>query len=371
MSRSKQFARDLWVALPAWALARVLVGAGFVVAVIVSDELRPGAIPFQIEQGIFAWDGAFYRDLGDYGYGGLAREAYRFFPLFPALGRLVALPLFGQVGLALVLVTQVGALFAGGLIRRLVLLETGDAAAADRAPWLLALLPPAVVLVLTYAEPLFLVLAMADFLALRQRRWAWAAGAGVLAGLTRPTGLVLMVPAAIEAMRNVRTVGLPELLARLAAVGAPLVGTAGYLVWVQRQTGDWLLPVRLQNVEGLRGGWENPAFRFVDSARGLLGGERLGDGLHAPWVVFFVVLVVIAFRRLPASYGAYSLAMIVLALAGRGLGSFERYGLAAFPLVMALALVVRRPEWERIVLTACGAGLVAFTTLIFVGAFVP
>ena len=56
------------------------------------------------------------------------------------------------------------------------------------AAWLTALAPPAFVLVMGYSEPLFLCLVVAAFLWMRQGRWWSVAGAGFLAGLTRPVG---------------------------------------------------------------------------------------------------------------------------------------------------------------------------------------
>ena len=71
------------------------------------------------------------------------------------------------------------------------------------------------------------------------------------------------------------------------------------------------------------------------------------------------------------SYGAWTSVLLLSALTGHTLGSFERYGLAAFPLLLALALLTRRPLLDRLVLAASAAGLAAFTTLTFLGAFVP
>ena len=63
--------------------------------------------------------------------------------------------------------------------------------------------------------------------------------------------------------------------------------------------------------------------------------------------------------------------VLLSALTGHTLGSFERYGLGAFPLVLALALVIRPPSLERAVLFGCGAAMSGFTALVFLGAFVP
>lgn len=361
----------LRAALPGWLLARLLVGFGYVVALVASDELRPGARPVQLEQGLFAWDAAFYRDIADVGYSGVAQEGLRFFPLLPLLARVLGVPLLGNVGLALVLLVQAAALAAGVLLFRLALLETGNRAIASRAAWLLAILPPATVLVLGYAEALLLALAVGFFLCIRGGHWWLAALLGILAGLSRPMGMTLALPALIEALRLARGADLRGLAGRAAAIGGPVLGGLLYLLWVEREYGDWQLPMRLQNAPGLRGGWANPLATVWEAVSGLASGERLGEGLHVPAIVLFGVLLVVVCRTLPASYGAWSAVLLLFALSGQTLGSFERYGLAAFPLLLALAIVARPPLAEKVLLIGCGAGLTVFAALAFVGAFVP
>ncbi|MCU1487839.1 MAG: hypothetical protein JWN67_4585 [Actinomycetia bacterium] len=366
----RRYLRDegLAAALPGWVLARVAVAIGIATAVVANDQLRPDGRTIQIHQGLFAWDAAFYRDIADYGYHGVAREGLRFFPLLPLASRYLGV--FGHVGPALVLLVQVAALGAGILLHRLTLFETGDRPTARRAAWLLALLPPASVLVLGYAEALMLVFAIGYFLAIRQGRWWVAAGLGVLAGLSRPVGMTLALPGLIEAVRLLRLAPWRGWVSRAAAIGAPVAGGLTYLLWVGHVYGDWQLPLRLQNSPSLRGGYANPLETVWHSLRILAHGS-LGEGLHAPWIGVFAVLLVVAFRKLPVSYGAWSAVLLLSALTGHTLGSFERYGLAAFPLILALALLSAPPLFEKGLLLACGAGLTAFTTLTFLGAFVP
>jgi len=363
------FGDDLVAALPAWLIARLAVALGVLLAVVAADELRPGDRPLQLDQGLFAWDAAWYRDIAEHGYDGVAREGLRFFPLLPMAARALSVPLVGNVGLALVIIVNISALATGVLLHRLVREESGNRATAGRAAWLIALLPPAVVMVLGYAEAPALALVIAAFLMLRRRRWWAAAGLGVLLGLCRPTAALFAVPALIEALR-----GWPsarDRVGRVAAVAGGPLGTGLYLAWVHWQHGDWNLPLRLQNSADLRAGWEDPFSAVWGSMEALVSGGRMGDGLHVPWIGLFAFLLVVTFARWPASYGAFSLAVLALALSANNLGSFERYGLFAFPLTMALASVTLDPRVERAVLTACGAGLAAFTALIFVGAFVP
>jgi hypothetical protein len=323
----------------------------------------------QLDQGFFAWDAAWYRDIAEHGYDGVDRAGLRFFPLVPLLARAVSVPLLGNVGLALVILVNVAALAAGIVVHRLVREETGDRALAARASWLLALLPPAVVLVLGYAEAVAIVLAAGMFLALRRKRWWWAAVLGVLAGLCRPTGVLLALPALVEVLR-----GWPasrDRAGRIAAVLAAPAGAAAFLAWVEWRFHDWTLPLRFQNTSDLRGGWGDPFTATWSAIRHLVSGGELGEGLHAPWIGLFALLLVVVFARWPVSYGVFALSVLAMALSAESLGSIERYGLFAFPLVIALATITGEPRVERAVLAVSGAALTGFTALVFVGAFVP
>ena len=360
---------DLRAAWPGWVVARGAVGLGVLLAVVAVDELRPDDRPLQLEQGFFAWDAAWYRDIADHGYDGVGREGLRFFPLLPLLARAISLPLFGNVGLALVLVVNVAAFASSVVVHRLVREETGDRALAARSAWLLALLPPAVVLVLGYAEAVAIGLAAGVFLALRRRQWWWAAVLGVLAGLCRPTGVLLALPALVEALRG--WPGARDRLGRMAAVAGAPFGTAIFLAWVELRDGDWTLPLRLQNTSELRGGWDDPFSATWDAVRSLVSGGEIGQGLHAPWIGLFALLLVVVFARWPFSYGVFATAVLVSALSADNLGSIERYGLFAFPLVLALATLTSEARVERAVLAVSGAALTGFTALVFVGAFVP
>ena len=159
---------------------------------------------------------------------------------------------------------------------------------------------------------------------------------------------------------------------RLAAVAAPVAGAGVYLAWVEHRFGDWMIPLRTQTSADLRGDWTNPLTRAAESIGALAGDDRLGDGLHAPWIVLYLVLLVLALRRWPVSYGAYAGALLLVALSADSLGSFERYGLSAFPLVLVLAAAVgHRRALDRAVLALAAGGLAAFSVLAFLGTFVP
>lgn len=319
--------------------------------------------------GLVGWDASWYLRIIESGYNNLPWESLRFFPLLPLLAK----PLASVVGarLALLLVVNLAALGAGILIERLARFETGDRAIASRAAWLLAFFPPAFVLVMGYAESLLVFFGLATFLALRKQRWGWAIAMGLLAGLSRPLGVLLFIPAAIEAGRHLSKARTPERVSRCAAAAAPGVGGLVYLGWSWVAYGDPLRPLRLQQEFDRRGGFEFPVTRLIDAARQLADGADLGSGLHFPWAVGFLILLAISFRRWPVSYGAFAAAVLIVATSAANLDSLERYGLSAFPLILALAGLVRTPWLERTALVLVTVGLTTYATLAFLGAYVP
>jgi hypothetical protein len=359
------------VALPSWLVARGLVGVALFVARIVTTRgVDDPLARTTAAHGLLAWDGAFYADIAQHGYATLPRAALRFFPLTPLAGRAV-----GELGVGaragVVIVANVAALIAGAFLVVLVRREgLGDRTAA-RATWLLALAPSAFVLVMGYAEAFFLVAAIGAFVGLRERRWLLVVLLGLLAGLSRPSGFVLAVPIAIEAARGLRAARGPERWARAAAVLAPFAGCAVYLAWVDHRYGDALLPFRIQTRANLKGSFANPLTSIGDALDGLVHGRTIGTGLHVPWMVLVVALVVIAFRRLPSSYGGFAAATIASAVTSHNLDSFERYALAAFPILIVVALLAYTPRWERAVISASALAMTGYATLAFTHAYVP
>jgi hypothetical protein len=386
----------------------VLVAWGLNAALV--SWRRDGVDPVPTTQGLFAWDGAYYRDLAELGYHHVAPDSIRFHPL---------LPLLGWNGWGILVVAWVSALVAGAVVHRLVLDVVGDADAARRAATLVGLASPAFCLVWAYAEGPFLALAAAQLLALRWRRW-WLAGAlGAVAALARPAGLLLAIPAALEVLlpnlpqiraQNGRDLAagseppanLPQIRAqnghdlaagseppanlpliraqngrdlaagsgwvgRGVAIAGPVVGTLAFLLWARGLTGDWLAPVHVQ--DRLRGGFVFPLWRLVQAV-GELVTDPLGDGLHTPFAIGMVALVWVCWRKLPLSWAALATVSVLVNLAADNLNSIERYAYGTVPLLVALA-VVAGGRWWRPTIVISSAGFVAMTTLAWYGTLVP
>ncbi len=369
----RELGHDLVAALPAWLTARALVLAALAAAHPLHTNFRPiESSGLRLRQGLLAWDGEWFYRIASEGYGALPRAGLRYFPLFPALGRWLATVLFANVGLSLIVLANALALVAGAALYRLTLRESGDERLARRATWMLALAPPSFVLVMGYTESLAILLAVVTFSALRRQRWGWAALGGFLSGLARPLGVLLSIPAAIEALPRLRAGPFHQRLVGLAAVGAPVAGCLTYLAWVGLRFGDPLLPYSSQQTPAFRGGFANPLVTLAKTGGDLVAGRFATKNVpHLPWAVVLIVLVVVACRRWPPSYGAFAVATLMVALSTERLGSLERYGFACFPVVLALASVTDSERVRRVVLVLSGVAMTTYATLTFLALYVP
>jgi hypothetical protein len=363
---------DLVAAAGPWVVSRVLVGVAYAVARLAADEydLDPPALA----DGLFAWDGRWYRVIAEVGYGRLPEEALRFFPLYPISSRLLGFVLAGRTWIALILLANVGALLAAVLIRRLTLELTGDPQTAARAAWLLLLSPASFVLVWAYSEAVFLVAATGALVAMHRRAWWWMGALGAAAALTRPVGVLLAAAAAVAVAGWDRRRGRPReaptgsVAARAAAVVGPIAGLAMYLAWAQLAVGDWQAPIDTQTA--LRGDVAIPLVPVADGIRDLFDG-RLSPLLHLATTVGFAALVVLVFLRLPLAHGVLAAATFLVSTSAERLTSLERYALGAVPIVVVAAMVVERPAVERAALPLTASAMVALAALAWLGAYTP
>jgi len=372
----RAWAHAVAVSLLPWALARVVVLIGLATA---RYEIRY----FHITNtraltvsgsGLLGWDASWYLAIAAHGYGGVARSGLRFFPLLPLLTRglhyLTRLPL----GACLLAIVNVASLLAAAGLYLLARDELGDEGTARRSVWLLSLLPPAFVLVMGYSESLFLVLAIVCFHNLRRSDWLWAALAGFLAGTARPIGCLLVVPALVEVLRRRHGAGNRAVAARagqVLAVVAPLAGVAAYLGWVQSTFGGFLRPLTIQQQAQYHGSPGAPLSAPYHSLADLLHGSHLAAASHILWFALAMCMLAVSFRRMAASYALFSAAVLVAALAGSNLGSFERYALSAFPLVVAGATLLESPRLLAATLVLSAMLLLGYSELSFLGLYVP
>jgi hypothetical protein len=321
--------------------------------------------------GLLAWDASWYRRIAAGGYSGLGNGALRFFPLLPVLARSFRAVPGVTAGEAVIIVANVASLAAFAVLYRIVVFELGDEACARRAVWILALAPPGFVLVMGYADSLLLLTSLVAFLGFRQRRYALAIGAAFLAGLSRPAGMLLAIPAAIEVAANWFSLSRRDRAIGIGTVIAAPAGGAVYLGWVREVYGQFLLPLREQLSSSHRGAFADPFVTVWRALVDLVHGAHLGVAEHGLWAILLVVLAAYLLFRLPASYGWYSVGLLAVVLSASNLTSLERYGLGCFPFVIAGAMLVRGRSSFRLVIGLSGLMMVTYAMLAFLGKYVP
>jgi len=288
-------------------------------------------------QGFVGWDAEHYLGIARHGYplqviAPSGNNGY--FPLFPLLLRAVGAG--DPAALALAALLGFCAFAALGAFTAAVL----DLDAARRTVWTAAFWPAAFFWSAVYTESLFLVLAIACLWASwRQRTWV-AAAAGLLAGLTRPDGFVLLVPMLILLRPGRR---------RLAAL-APGAGTLLVAAYLGLHTGQ---PLALPRAFFSHGNL-SPGRPWGLLQTALLW-ARYGDWQQVaelPILVGVVALLVLLARdprwRPPAL--ATTLSLLAAPLAAGTVSSFARYSMVAFPIYwplrrwpLALVLAVEAP----------------------------
>ncbi|MEU6895564.1 GtrA family protein [Streptomyces sp. NPDC046557] len=350
------------IAVRPWLVAHLLVMAALGLA-----RLRLGRLPdtgdVRPSAGTLVWDSGWYHALAERGYDSLGVESVRFFPLLPLLTRAGATVTHLPTVVVLEAACSMSALVMGVLLHVLVRREGGSAEVARRAVWLSQLAPGAAVLTLGYTEALGGVLAIAFFMLVRGGRGWWAVPVGLLSGLTRPTGVLLALPALVEALRPGT---LTPRLRILAAALSPVVGTMFFLAWCRLDGHGWSAPYSVQLRPSLRGGLVgNPLGDYLHPTHGVL--TRAAAFMLAVCLVELLAavgLLWVSGRRLPASYTAWALALVVAAATASGFRSLPRYVTAAFPLMVAAAYVLSGRRYWRLAMGLCAA---AFTVLAYLG----
>jgi len=335
------------------------------------------------------WDSGWYVAIAENDYDN--RQASAFFPLYPMLVRGLSI-VTGSTVVAGVLIALLAAGIAAIVLAELARPLLGDLGARESV-LLLALYPIAFVFTSVYSDSLLLALSAGAFLAaLRGRPWL-AGTLGAFAVGTRSLGLAL-IPALLVLLwprdRSLRALARPlPLLMLPAALGA-------FALFLHRRLGDWNAFIDVQatfwqrhtpTLGPIGGLWESAEFAYRGAAQLALHLPRTGETFDrfdqiAVWFVLHFLLLLgalyltwVAWRRLGAAYGLYSLTTLVVLLSNPvewfPLQSLPRYLLTDFPLFLALAsLTIERPRLRLITLcsfAAIGAvAAVAFSRHIWV-----
>lgn len=317
------------------------------------------------------WDTGFYIDIAEegYTYEGVELPSVAFFPLLPVLMRILG-PLFGDVAVAGLLISNLALLLATILLYRLADQEWGEQV-AERAIWYFSIFPASVFGSAIYTESLFLATAIGATLMARRGRWIGAGMLGIAASLTRLTGLLVVVLLAGEWWRQWRgnPAKRPTLWALLAVALTPL-GTASFMAYCWQTFGTPFAWASAASAWGrvpqspfvtIAGIIETPEGGWV---AGLVAGRIHVDN----WIDLFAVLVFLVLGCTLLSErrwgeGLYVVLGVTMSFGSGLLMSQRRYMWVLFPAFLLLARWGDRPWVDRTVTVFSLVFLALFTAL--------
>ncbi|HEX7528087.1 MAG TPA: mannosyltransferase family protein, partial [Thermoanaerobaculia bacterium] len=200
------------------------------------------------------WDSGWYVDLAEAGYREpptrVGEESnHAFFPLYPALIRLVVRTTGLETSRAGNLVSAVALLAALLLFADWTKRHFGEAHVVP-AVLVLLLFPTSFFFTAVYTEALLLALSLSAVEAFERHRPLVGALAGLLAGLTRISGLVLAPYLALVAFRAERDAGVPRgraFGAAALAAASPVAGFGLFCLYFWKRFRDPLLFVTAQH----------------------------------------------------------------------------------------------------------------------------
>lgn len=195
------------------------------------------------------WDAYRYVDVARHGYVEASRDPLAsntgWFPGYPLLMRVVsettpiAIPLAGRL------------VSAAGLLALLMVLEAALLPAARWPHRLLVLLvagffPGWMYFHAVFPQSTVVFFTLASIALAARHRWLLAGVSGALAAFTYPTGIVVIVPLALQAARDGGRTVRERVVALVQAPGVALMGLAAVATMHRIQVGNWDAYVRFQ-----------------------------------------------------------------------------------------------------------------------------
>lgn len=383
----------VWQATAMWLVTRVafVIYTYFAVVLNLDRTLSPfrQVPPDTLLQSWERFDAHWYIRIALSGY---TPQPTAFFPLYPALihaatwivGQQNALP-------AAMVIANLGTL---GAFIAIALLAAGEAQVPS-AGWgavrVFAAYPLAFFLTAAYTEGIFVAFVAATLLSARRGAWRWAAVFAFLAGLTRPTGLALILPLLYEygrqhewwrrdtwrggkwraSLTKITPGVLVDLVLAVGAVPAAIAAFSAYcflrfhdvLMWYHAEYDFWAhrpMPI-----------WQTVWLATQNVFAPGLTDLQARTLVNLIPVLAFAVITLVAIRRSPLMLTLYTLGVLYLSLASpvvtnRGyVVSDGRYMLAAVPVFLILARWTERRPWLDLLLVGGGFLLQAMFALVF------
>ncbi|MGE5605903.1 MAG: glycosyltransferase family 39 protein [Bacteroidota bacterium] len=325
------------------------------------------------------WDAAHLLNIAEHGYTaeGEMKFFIVFFPFYPLMVRLFSLFTRNYVWAGF-LVSHLSLIISCYYLFKLVKMDQ-DEKAAWRGVKFLLVFPQSFFLNIVYTDSLFLATSILCFYYLRKQKWLWAGFYGCLASLTRNFGILLLLPALMEyvkerrVIQKLRTKEFKVLIREFFSekgYGILLIaiGLSIYLVINKVVAGDWFAFLKYQSEH-----WHNNFGFFGENIKNYVQNsfswkpsQRLTLWIPEVLGIFLVTgLIFYSFGKLRLSYIAYMLVYIFVCVSSTWLISGFRYIVSLFPMYLLLASALRNKITDAL-FTYTSILMLGFYTVAFV-----
>jgi len=296
-----------------------------------------------------SWDGGWYLSIVEHGYLpaaelGPIQSNIVFFPMYPSLVRLAAgiLPLswlnydltLRIVGIVVSNLLLLATLF---FVYDLVKMQSGEDSIAQRTVWYFLVFPTSFYFSMFYTESTYLFFVVSAFWAAYKDNWKWMGLLGGLAALTRPPGVLLVIPLFWIYCRKQKW-NWRYFDKNIIWFGLIPLGTSSFFFAQSWISGDLLASVKTQEAWGRinRPIWEVMLIEIPTNTQGYYWAT-----LNEIFLVGFSLLSLIVLWRVSYEYGIYAILQLLPQIISGSFDSSIRYCLVLFPVFILLA------KWGR------------------------
>ncbi len=296
------------------------------------------------------WDSGWYLYIANNGYTkNLVRKQsdYGFFPLYPAAMKLAGLPVHNNFNGG-VIASNIFLLLASFFLYFLCLKIYNNKKAAFIAVVLLYFFPESFLFSGVFSEAAFICFSLMCVYFFEEENYLLSGVSGFLLALTRPFGVLIIIPLLLRYFFKNGFEFKPKLLFLLLIP----IGILSFFTYCYFTTGDFFVYIH-DKQKMWHAQTSNPIATLL---LGLMHPKNNFILFNSLYTVFMLVLSVIFIKRVPFYLWLWALILIVAPLANGkvNLVCMPRYIVVCFPIMMALAAFTERNKlgWLLIIFLA-------------------
>lgn len=319
------------------------------------------------------WDAPHYLDIAKNWYQNDGDERFFivFYPLYPLLIKLLHL-VIGDYFVCGIIISNVFLILSCIYLYKIVILDFDEKIALNSIKYLL-IFPYSFFLGIAYPESLFICLSIVTFYQMRKNKWFSACLFAFFATLSRPFGILLLIPLGIELLLLIKRerIKLREFFAKITFLLLIPLAQFIYLFINKLITGSYFTYLKYleEHWHCKLGFWADVlkvVFNYSVSAKPT---DRICLWLPQLFFIFVaIVLIFYSFKKLRIPYTSYMFAYLLLLTSHTWLLSAPRYIMGIFPIYVLLAIMSKNSKLDFI-FTFASLFLLCFYTIAFVSGY--